>query len=53
MKTKLTKRKDLEYDKCGLCGCDTTRKFQLGKNPKTKHFVCKKCRPYITGGKNE
>lgn len=41
------KRKDKEHDKCGLCGQDTTRWFQVGKNPKNKHFVCKKCRPVI------
>lgn len=43
----MMKRKDKEQGDCEICHKDTTRWFQLGRNPKTKHFICKKCRPIL------
>jgi len=44
------KRKDMEVAPCELCGKPTRRVIQFGKNPKHRHFICKKCRPYVCGG---
>ena len=38
------KRKDLEKDKCVICGVITTRYFEVKRNKKA--FACRKCVPY-------
>lgn len=41
------KRKNIETGICPICKKENRLRFQLTRNPKSKSFICKKCRPYI------